>query len=123
MAERKYEKYLITKVKPNLGVTAWHGLVPEAGKGKGGRLIYLDDEVLPGAFWAEGVWIVPDNTRKEGEMILAVPEEKLGLLMEDLRKYQETSIFANETVMMRPDFPQLDIYKKAFKAWGMDYED
>ena len=58
-----------------------------------------------------------------GEMILAVPEEKLGLLMEDLRKYQETSIFANETVMMRPDFPQLDIYKQAFKAWGMDYEE
>ena len=71
MAARKYEKYFITKVKPNLGATAWHGLVPEAGKGKGGRLIYLDDEVLPGAFWAEGVWIVPDDTRKKDEFIAA----------------------------------------------------
>ena len=57
-----------------------------------------------------------------GEMILAVPGEKLGLLMEDLREYQETSIFTNDILLMRPDFPQPDIYKKAFKAWGMDYE-
>jgi uncharacterized protein (DUF169 family) len=57
-----------------------------------------------------------------GDMIFAVPREKLELLMEDLRKYQETSMFASEDVMMRPDFPQLDIYKEAFKAWGMDYE-
>jgi uncharacterized protein (DUF169 family) len=57
-----------------------------------------------------------------GEMIFAVPPEKIGSLLEDLKKYQETSIFAHENVMMRPDFPQLDIYKKAFKTWGMDYE-
>ncbi len=57
-----------------------------------------------------------------GEMIFAVPPGKISLLLEDLKEYQENSIFADEAVMMRPDFPQLDIYKKAFKAWGMDYE-
>ena len=40
MATRKYEKYIITQVKPNLGTTAWHGAVPEAAKGSGGRIVY-----------------------------------------------------------------------------------
>ena len=71
MAARKYEKYIITQVKPNLGTTAWHGSVPEAARGSGGRIVYLDGEVLPGAFWAEGTWILPDNTRKKDRMIAA----------------------------------------------------
>jgi uncharacterized protein (DUF169 family) len=57
-----------------------------------------------------------------GEMMFALPGTKLGLLVEDLKKYQETSIFAHDRMFIRPDFPQPDIYKQCFKAWGMDYE-
>jgi uncharacterized protein (DUF169 family) len=57
-----------------------------------------------------------------GEMIFAVPQTKLGTLLEDIKVYQKTSIFAHETVMIRPDFPQLENYKRAFKTWDMDYE-
>ena len=32
MTGRKYEKYIVTQLKENLGTTAWHGTVPAAGK-------------------------------------------------------------------------------------------
>jgi hypothetical protein len=35
---------------------------------------------------------------------------------------ENKSGFAHEQMMMRPDFPQPDLYKKVFKKWGMDYE-
>ena len=59
MAHGKYEKYIVTELKPNIAVTPWHPPVPEAGKGKGGRIMYLDSEVVPGAFYVDCVWIIP----------------------------------------------------------------
>ena len=71
MAARKYEKYIVTQVKPNLGSTAWHGTMPEAGKGQGGRVVYLDGEVIPGAHYAEGVWLLPSLMEKKDRPAIA----------------------------------------------------
>jgi uncharacterized protein (DUF169 family) len=58
-----------------------------------------------------------------GEMMFSVPREKLTALVENLRDFDRNeSGFAHEQMMMRPDFPQPDLYKKVFEAWGMDHE-
>ncbi len=59
----------------------------------------------------------------QGEMMFSVPREKLPALVENLRDFDRNeSGFAHEQMMMRPDFPQPDLYKKVFEAWGMDHE-
>ena len=58
-----------------------------------------------------------------GEMMFSVPREKLPALVENLREFDRSeSGFAHEQMMMRPDFPQPDLYKKVFESWGMDHE-
>jgi uncharacterized protein (DUF169 family) len=58
-----------------------------------------------------------------GEMMFSVPKDKLGQLVESLRGMERNeSGFAHESMMMRPDFPQPELYKKVFEAWGMDHE-
>ena len=58
-----------------------------------------------------------------GEMMFSVPREKLPALVENLREFDRSeSGFAHEQMMMRPDFPQPDLYKNVFEAWGMDHE-
>lgn len=59
----------------------------------------------------------------EDEMMFAVPGEKLEALVSDIKKAMESGgPFFNESMIMRPDFPQPDLYKHIFKDWGMDYE-
>lgn len=60
MAKTKYGKYIISELKmpaveapwtpPNLG---------GVGKGKGGRVLYMDSEIVPGATYMECVWVLP----------------------------------------------------------------
>jgi uncharacterized protein (DUF169 family) len=58
-----------------------------------------------------------------GEMMFSVPKDRLAELVADLGKMDRNeSGFAHETMMMRPDFPQPDLYKKVFASWGMDHE-
>lgn len=58
-----------------------------------------------------------------GEMMFSVPREKLAELTENLSQFDRNeSGFAHEQMMMRPDFPQPDLYKRVFEAWGMDHE-
>jgi uncharacterized protein (DUF169 family) len=58
-----------------------------------------------------------------GEMMFSVPKDKLPGLVENLRGMERNeSGFAHEQMMMRPDFPQPDLYKKVFEAWGMDHD-
>lgn len=58
-----------------------------------------------------------------GEMMFSVPGERLAELTENLRLFDRNeSGFAHGQMMMRPDFPQPDHYKKVFEAWGMDHE-
>jgi hypothetical protein len=67
MAEKKYAKYIVTDLKKEIVEAPWSPPLSAAGKGKGGRLLFLDDEVVPGAFYVETVWVTP---RK--------PEESVG---------------------------------------------
>lgn len=67
MAEKKYAKYIVTDLKKNINEAPWSPPLSVAGKGKGGRLLFLDDEVVPEAFYIETVWVAP---RK--------PEESVG---------------------------------------------
>ena len=60
MAESKYGKYIISELKQPKVEAAWSP--PNLGgvsKGKGGRVLYLDSDVAPGAFYMECVWIMP----------------------------------------------------------------
>jgi uncharacterized protein (DUF169 family) len=58
-----------------------------------------------------------------GEMMFSVPKNKLPGLVENLRGMERNeSGFAHEQMMMRPDFPQPELYKKVFEAWGMDHD-
>ena len=58
-----------------------------------------------------------------GEMMFSVPADKLPAFVENLRQFDRNeSGFAHETMMMRPDFPQPDLYKHVFESWGMDHD-
>jgi hypothetical protein len=39
--------------------------VQPVGKGRGGRLLFLDSEVIPGAFYVETVWSFPRKGDEE----------------------------------------------------------
>jgi hypothetical protein len=59
MAETRYGKYIIDELKPPSVEAPWSPPLSAAGKGKGGRVLYLDNDVVPGAFYTECVWILP----------------------------------------------------------------
>ena len=64
MADTKYGKYIVTEVKQNISEAPWSPpSIPPVEKGRGGRIIFLDSEVVPGAFYLECVWVMP---RPEG---------------------------------------------------------
>jgi hypothetical protein len=58
MAETKYGKYIITELKRTEGAP-WSGNIRPALKGTGGRVLYLDNEILPGAFYLDCAWSIP----------------------------------------------------------------
>ncbi len=55
----KYGKYIVTEMKPNVVETPYTPPVPIAANGKEGRVLWLDSEVIPGAFYVETVWEYP----------------------------------------------------------------
>jgi len=58
MAKSKYGKYIVTKLKENVVGAAWTPpMIRAAAKGRGGRILFLDSEVVPGAFYVETVWV------------------------------------------------------------------
>jgi hypothetical protein len=59
MAESKYGKYIVTELKRKVVEAPWSPPASEAGKGQSGRILFLDNEVVPGAFYVECVWIMP----------------------------------------------------------------
>lgn len=78
--------------------------------------------ILTGHYWIN----LPDPGEyvraltQEGEMMFSIPAERLAGFTADLRKFDKESNFAHEQMIMRPDFPQPDLYKHVFKSWGMD---
>lgn len=60
MAKTKYGKYILSEYKPPAVEAPWSP--PNLGgvaKGKGGRVFYLDNSIIPGAFYMECVWVMP----------------------------------------------------------------
>lgn len=59
MENSKYGKYIITELKENIAEAEWTNPIQKAGRGKGGRVLLLDSEVIPGAFYVETAWTFP----------------------------------------------------------------
>jgi len=59
MAETKYGKYIISELKQPAIEPDWNPPISAVGKGKGGRLLYMDSKNVPGAFYMECVWVLP----------------------------------------------------------------
>lgn len=79
--------------------------------------------MLKGGYWV----VLPDPGEyqralcDEGEMMFAVPAEKLPGLIEGLKRFQDQPFaYRNHYYFMLPDFPRPDFYKKAFKEWGLE---
>jgi hypothetical protein len=56
MAEKKYEKYIITKAKSDLTLPEFRRKHSFAADGAMTHVIYVDDDILKGAFYTECVW-------------------------------------------------------------------
>ena len=58
-----------------------------------------------------------------GELMFSLPDNKRADLVENLRQFDRNeSGFQHERMTMMPNFPQPDLYKHVFEAWGMDHE-
>ena len=58
-----------------------------------------------------------------GEMMFSLPENRLPEFVKNLRHFDKNeSGFQHERMTMMPNFPQPDLYKHVFEAWGMDHE-
>lgn len=62
MSEKRFGKYFVTELKQNIPGTSWHPKVAPAEKGKSGRVLYMDSEMVPGACYTEAVWIRGGNS-------------------------------------------------------------
>jgi uncharacterized protein (DUF169 family) len=58
---------------------------------------------------------------EEGDMMFAVPQAKLPVMMAGLRQNEHGAFsYRDHHMFMLPDFPQPDFYKEMFKSWGLD---
>ena len=63
MAKTKYGKYIISEYKPPKVEAGWSPPnLSGVSKGKGGRVFYMDSDIVPGAFYMECVWVMPRPT-------------------------------------------------------------
>ena len=63
MKDSKYSKYIITGVNPNLEDSSHREARDESGLGPEKlptHVMWLDNKIIPGAFYAEGVWVWPE---------------------------------------------------------------
>ncbi|MBN1177305.1 MAG: DUF169 domain-containing protein [Dehalococcoidales bacterium] len=61
----------------------------------------------------------------DDEIIFSVPKDKLGGLVEGVKRSAEMRKSAEDWahILLRPDFPRPDFYKDLFRKWGLDVED
>jgi mannose-6-phosphate isomerase-like protein (cupin superfamily) len=53
-------KYIVSKLVPPRNEAPWSPPPPpEAANGKGGRILFMDNDIVPGGFYTECVWIAP----------------------------------------------------------------
>jgi uncharacterized protein (DUF169 family) len=75
-----------------------------------------------GGYWV----IIPDPGEyqralcDEGEMMFALPADKLMVMCENMQKFQGFGSYRNHNYFMQADFPRPDFYKKMFKDWGLE---
>ena len=67
MAETKYGKYIITGAKSGLELPSYRRDAEEVAAGEHTRLIYLDEDVIKGAFYVECVWFWKGSDKSEVE--------------------------------------------------------
>lgn len=75
-----------------------------------------------------GYWVVvPDPGEwqralcDEGEMMFAMPAEKLPVVLEGLKRLESYGFnYRGHHYFMQGDFPRPDFYKKMFKGWGLE---
>jgi uncharacterized protein (DUF169 family) len=79
--------------------------------------------MLKGGFWV----VLPDPGEfqralaDEGEMMFAVPADKMAGLIDGLNKFQTQGFsYRNNNYFILGDFPRPDFYKKMFKDWGLE---
>jgi len=60
----------------------------------------------------------------EDEIIFSVPKDKVEVLIQGLRYFEEMGhSFASHTMGVFPDFPQPAFYKDLFRMWGLDVQE
>lgn len=69
MTERKTDKYIVVDLKPPAMEAPWSPPPRIAGNGQGGRVLFLDEDVVPGAFYFESVWITPRPASAGGAVV------------------------------------------------------
>jgi uncharacterized protein (DUF169 family) len=82
--------------------------------------------ILTGQYWI----VLPDPGEYEralggeDEMMFSIPKDKLEEFMLNFKQAQEGSLgYVHSNLMIRPDFPQPEIYKRVFREWGLDVEE
>ena len=61
MAETKYGKYIVTEMKPDLKLPSFSVQPEESPAGRATRVLYLDNEVIKGAFYVSCSWFWRGN--------------------------------------------------------------
>ena len=67
MAERKHDKYIITKAKSDLTLPEFRRERDDVAAGFSTPLIYLDNDILKGAFYVECAWFWKGQDKSEVE--------------------------------------------------------
>lgn len=82
--------------------------------------------MLTGKYWV----VLPDPGEYqraltgEGEIMFSIPKERLAGLLSDIKQGEDKMFaYATHNMLMMPDFPQMELYKKLFKSWGLDVKD
>jgi uncharacterized protein (DUF169 family) len=58
---------------------------------------------------------------EEGDMMFAIPQVKMAVLMEGMKKNEHGPFaYRDHHMFMQTDFPRPDFYKEMFKSWGLD---
>jgi hypothetical protein len=59
MAETKYGHLIVTTLKKNIKEAPWSPPASSVSPSKGGRILFMDNEVVKGAFYLECSWVMP----------------------------------------------------------------
>ena len=69
----KYSKYIVTELKKNIQLPGFRAgevltTLPPGQRRRMNHVIWLDDEVIPGALYSECVWFFPDRMINAGQI-------------------------------------------------------